>query len=130
MTTDAGVIRHSTQGPAGPSEGAARSAGHHVQESGVGVEPSGVPDDAFRDGSPDGPSGVGPVGPDGDRFERLRRTHRAVRRGTCVDTAATSRRAGAGQSRRTMHGDAELPLAATDDAPIHSSREARKEGSP
>ena len=130
MTTDAGVIRHSPRGPAGPSDGAARSAGHHVPEAGVGAEPYGVPDDAFRDGSPDGPSGEGPVGPDGDRFERLRRTHRAARRGTCIYSAAMTCRTEAGQSRRAEHRGSEAPLAATDDASIHASREAVQEGSP
>ena len=129
MTTDAGAIRPSTRGPAGPSAWAARSAGHHVQEAVVGAEPCGVPDDAFRDGSPDGPSGDGPVDPDGDQFEGLRGTHRAVRRGTCVDTTAMTRRAEAGQSRLAAHGDAEAPLAATDDASIRASRESLQEGS-
>ena len=130
MTTDAGVIRHSTRGPAGPSAWAARSAGHHVPEAGGGAEPSGVPDDAFRDGSPDGPSGEGPVGHDRDRFERIRMTNCAARRGPCVDTAAMPCRAEAGQPRLTAHGDAEAPLAATDDASIHASSEARQEGPP
>jgi len=130
MTTDAGVIRHSTRGPAGPSEGAARSAGHYVPEAGGGAEPSGVPDDAFRDGSPDGPSGEGPVGHDRDRFERIWRTNRAARRGPCVDTAAMTCRAEAGQSRLAAHRDAEAPLAPTEDASIRAARAARQEGSP
>ena len=130
MTTNVGVIRHSTRGPAGSSDGAARSAGRHVTEVGVGAEPSGVPDDAPRDGSPDGSSGEGPVGPDADRFERLRRTHRDARGATCVGTAAMSRGAGAGGSRLTPRGDTEAPIAATDNASIRASREARQEGSP
>ena len=130
MTADVGGIRHSTRGRAVPFEGTARSAGQYVPEAGVGAELAGVPDDAFRDGSPDGPSGEGPVGPDGDRFEWVRMTHRAARRGTCVDTAEMTRRTEAGQSRLTAYGDAEAPLAAADDASIHASREALKEGSP
>ena len=128
MTTDAGVIRHSTRGRTVPSEGVARSAERHVAQAGAGADPSCVPDDAPRDGPPDGPSGDGPVDPDGDQFEGLRRTHRAARRGTCIDTAAMTCRAAAGQSRRAAHRDAVAPLAAPDGASIQASREALQEG--
>ena len=130
MTTDAGVIRHPIRGPAGPSEGAASSAGQHVPEAGVGADPSGVPDDPLRDGSTDWPSREGPVIPDGDRFERDRRTHRNARRATFVGTAAMTCRAAAGQSRLAARRDAVALLAATDDASIQASREALQEGSP